>query len=581
MGWATEHLGAEAIVYPGFGAKDHARAAVQFLSGTVPERSVFTHTGWRRVAGEWVYLHAGGAIGADDAVEGVEVALPGPLAQFMLPEPPSGDALKQAIRASLGFLKVAPGPSAVPLFASAWRAGLASTDFTVHVAGPTGAGKTEVAALAQQHYGADMDARHLPAAWASTGNALEGLAFQAKDALLVVDDFAPAGSTYDVQRLHREADRFLRAQGNQAGRQRMRSDATLRPAKQPRGLTLSTGEDVPRGQSLRARVLVLEMGPDDVDWHILTRCQQDAANGLYAEALAGFLSWLAPRYGEVSGGLRAKVVALREQATQSAMHRRTPEIVANLALGLRYFLDFAEEAGAATSEEADALWKRWWRALGEAAMAQEHHQAASEPTGRFMELLSAAIVSGQAHIANMEGAHLDSPGSLGWRLVTVGTGDNMRQEWQPKGVRIGWLDGDDLYLQPDASYGVVQRLGRDTGDPLAVTPRTLRLRLHERGMLVGSEAERGTLAVRRTIEGRRMAVLHLHRESLFTPPPPGQTDQGGEAGAVGQVSGSGSEGQTDQQTDQGEGPQGSDAESEMLLRLLTWSGGLPRVPKKC
>jgi hypothetical protein len=31
----------------------------------------------------------------------------------------------------------------------------------------------------------------LPAAWSSTGNALEVLAFHAKDALLVIDDFAP------------------------------------------------------------------------------------------------------------------------------------------------------------------------------------------------------------------------------------------------------------------------------------------------------------------------------------------------------------------------------------------------------
>ena len=48
-----------------------------------------------------------------------------------------------------------------------------------------------------------MDARHLPGSWSSTGNALEGLAFSAKDVLLVVDDFAPTGSATDVQRMHR------------------------------------------------------------------------------------------------------------------------------------------------------------------------------------------------------------------------------------------------------------------------------------------------------------------------------------------------------------------------------------------
>ena len=66
-----------------------------------------------------------------------------------------------------------------------------------------------------------------------------------------------------MQRSHRDADRLFRGQGNHAGRLRMRSDGGLRPAKPPRALTLSTGEDVPKGQSLRARLLVLEVSPGD------------------------------------------------------------------------------------------------------------------------------------------------------------------------------------------------------------------------------------------------------------------------------------------------------------------------------
>ena len=134
------------------------------------------------------------------------------------------------------------------------------------------------------------DARHLPGSWRSTGNALEGLAFLAKDALLTVDDFSPTGTTYDIQRMHREADRFLRAQGNISARQRMRADASLRPSKPPRGLILSTGEEVPRGESLNARMLVTELpneGPGSLDWGCLTDCQRAAAEGWYARAMAG------------------------------------------------------------------------------------------------------------------------------------------------------------------------------------------------------------------------------------------------------------------------------------------------------
>ena len=64
--------------------------------------------------------------------------------------------------------------------------------------GATGVFKTELSALAVQHYGAGLDARHLPGSWRSTANATEALAFAAKDALLVVDDFAPAGDSYQV-----------------------------------------------------------------------------------------------------------------------------------------------------------------------------------------------------------------------------------------------------------------------------------------------------------------------------------------------------------------------------------------------
>jgi hypothetical protein len=63
MGWVLGNLGPEAIVYPG--QLQHARAAVQALSQGIRREHVFAHTGWRKIDGRWVYLHAGGAIGAD------------------------------------------------------------------------------------------------------------------------------------------------------------------------------------------------------------------------------------------------------------------------------------------------------------------------------------------------------------------------------------------------------------------------------------------------------------------------------------------------------------------------------------
>ena len=210
----------------------------------------------------------------------------GELSRFTIAEPPAGNDLRVAIAASLGFLDAAPARVAVPLYASIWRSVIDAADFALHIIGQTGVFKSELAALLQQHFGAELDARRL-ASWSSTGNALEAQAFAAKDALLVVDDFAPGGSQQDVARLQREAARLIRAQGNRSGRQRMRPDGSLRPIKPPRGLILSTGEDIPIGESIRARMLIVEIGRGDVDTGILSKLQETAAAGMLARALAG------------------------------------------------------------------------------------------------------------------------------------------------------------------------------------------------------------------------------------------------------------------------------------------------------
>jgi hypothetical protein len=74
-----------------------------------------------------------------------------------------------------------------------------------------------------------------------------------KDALLVVDDFVPTGGTGDGE-LQSTAERLFRGAGNHQGRSRMSGSGRLRTTQTPRALVLATGEEVPRGQSLRARI---------------------------------------------------------------------------------------------------------------------------------------------------------------------------------------------------------------------------------------------------------------------------------------------------------------------------------------
>ena len=255
MNWVVRQLGPQAIIYPG--QQQHARAAIQSLSGPIQQEQAFTHLGWTRRGQDWVYVQTDGAVGPSGSLPSYHVRLPAPLQHYRMNPRADGSELVKAVRTSLGFLSLAPDRITFPLLAAVYRAPLGNADFSLFLTGRTGTFKTALAALCQQHFGASMDPSRLPANFASTANALEEIAFAAKDALLTVDDFVPTGGTGDSA-LHAIAERLFRAAGNHQGRGRMCGQRHLSGSRPPRALILATGEEVPRGHSLRARLLIFE-----------------------------------------------------------------------------------------------------------------------------------------------------------------------------------------------------------------------------------------------------------------------------------------------------------------------------------
>lgn len=523
MRWVARSWGAQAIIMPDRNVRECLRAAIQILSGQSPVKTIYTHLGWRFVEGlGWIYLHAGGAIGAGGPVDDVLVDPDGRLGDYHLPEPPEGDALAKAVRASIRTLSVAPTQITYPLLAAVYRAPLAEAepvDLSVFLAGPTGVKKSSVSGVFQAHYGCKFSDRHLPASWTSTANALERLAFLAKDAVLTVDDFAPRGTVNSVNMLHQLADRVLRGQGNRSSRDRMRPDTSLRQGYAPRGLILATGEDIPQGESLRARGLILELKNGDVDLKKLTEAQRDADEGLLAQAMAGYVRWLAPRMDGLKKTLHGRFLELREEVrSHSLSHDRTPSILANLAVGAESFLKYAQDVGALTEEEAKAVWNGGWQALMEAGKNQKTFLQSEDPVGRFMDLIMSALASGRAHVADYETGQtprVDDPTRWGWRTefgmpvtpsefaTAVG-----RTTYQPLGTRIGWMADGELWLDPEAAYAEAQELARRQGTTLPVTQATLWKRMKDRGLLIpeqdGAEMR---LKARRVVEGHRRRLV--------------------------------------------------------------------------
>ncbi len=506
LSWIEEKLGPRAIVEPGFQVRDYLRAAIQVLSEDIQLSTVYRHVGWREIGGEFVYLTADGALGARGIVPGILVEPPDALRLLSLPAAPTPEQVRCAVTASIEILGLGPPRVMFPLFAALVRSVLGEADFALAIVGRTGEFKTATAALIQQHFGPRFDHAHLPGNWSSTANALEETLFLAKDMIAVVDDYAPQSSAEAARTLQTVAGRILRSVGNRQGRQRMRSDTTVRAARPPRGLLISTGEDLPPGQSIRARVLIIDVEKGDISKESLTRAQDEAASGRYAEAMGAYVQWLAPRIREIQATWGARVAELAARLPEIQGHRRTHRIVSELLSALWLFLEFARESGVLSTIDETGLFDRARLAIVEAAEQQAEYQQRANPAENFVEVLRAALVSGAAHLRPIGGELPEPPAAYGWQATGSG--------YRPGGPQVGWIAEDGLYVEPTVALSVVRRLEPNA---LTVTTETLCKGLFEAGFLASTETRDGKrrFKVRRTIDGFRRDVLHLRGDALI------------------------------------------------------------------
>ena len=520
LSWVGERFGSVPVVGAGQGIRDHARVAIH--SGPEPlRREVYTHTGWACVRGVYQYLHGGGAIGGSPEIE---VDLPPQLAPFDIPAAPSDEIIAE-MRSSLGLLDLAPDHIMVPLVCCVYRSVLGDCDFGAHIHGHTGLFKSELAALALQHFGRGFSSRGM-VSWTSTVNFIQMIAFHAKDAVLVIDDlFGPSVGFVEKQRQRVAVDRVFREKGNGSDRGRLNSDSTMKAARPSRCLPISTGEEALDGESLRSRVWDIPVTEDDtgrgrMDLTRLTEAQQAAREGKLAHAMRGCIEYITLKYERISDGLRDRVTEYRSRAVAEigVSHARTSTMVGDLFVGFETFLAAALEYGAVSGAEADKYKSRVWSALIKGAVAQARSQADQEPAHRFIELLMAAISAGRAFLAARNTSHAP-PGSV-WEVFRRPTPDGEGSSPYPfhyghstNGLRVGWFDRDDVYLDPDAAYRAACEMSVN-GSGISISLGTLKQRLKDQGLLASTETKRQTTCIRRSIEGRQRDVLHFTSSTL-------------------------------------------------------------------
>ena len=594
MLWVYKYLGAGAILPAGFIDKDRVRAAIQTASHGIEYVTAYTHTGFIEADGDHYFIHAGGIIGADhharmakaqddrpvdkpnadkDLADGgpmgpisggkrslprIEARLPPALGEYVLPSPLPASELLSPIRKCLKLLKLGPGTVSFPLFAGAFCAPLGDSHFTIFIDGRTGNNKSVRAALIQQFFGQGMDFENPPGSWSATANSNESNAFLLKDVVYLIDDYVLTGTRADQDRANAAADRVIRAQANGRGRGRSNREGVSVGDFPPRGLLIITGEAMPKGHSLNARTLRLEartrlVEPGSVERHILDSCQRDAARGVYAQVMAGYIRWLAADYEGFRRRFKGRYEELRGQVQKDCKHARTATIVGKLLAAFELFLEFAEGLGAISRARFDQLWDRQSEALLEVLDDQNELLTSDDPVEQFRDLLATAFLGGEAHLENVKGGPpADSPRAWGWREEVVKSEQPLAKEagpdaepgeeietsahdarvtelfaeeewravqqekaWRALGPRIGWIFDGFVYLLPEAALKAAQGVANRLGHHLPLTIRTLGRELKARGWLKVTDEDRGKHTKRVNVGGKRVPVLVLESRSII------------------------------------------------------------------
>jgi hypothetical protein len=497
------------------GVVDDVRLAMQLFSKPTVH-TTYSHTGWRTLrdatgveGGLPVFLTSSGALGDT----GVSVELADRLAYYSLPKEP--DDLAEAVRTSLKLLDLAPSEVMFPLLALPFRAPLQSVfpaDFSAFLTGPTGTFKTAIAKLVAAHFGVALADSPITSFESSVPH-IEMVLHRLKDVLAVVDDFKPA-STHPKDDHQSKARHVFSAIGNQEGRGRQRSDGSMRPARPPRALVLSTGETVPVGESTVARLLVLPLRKGEVKMARLSEAQANVE--ALPCAMAGYIQYLRPQLDTLRGRLRARHAELREQFRKAGeeAHLRSPSAVAHAALGLDLLWDFAQHVGAITPARARDLKDAAGKALKGLCEQGVEHARETDPALRFLDVLRGQLDQGALLLE----------ADLTKALV------QRREKDAVIGEPVGWDNNDFYYFLSEPTYQAVVVSMAAAKEPMPLGALPLWRRLRDQGLIEKSDRP-GRLLRRERLGGRRTDVIVMKKAVLDPEDPPLPPGGGGGGGA--------------------------------------------------
>ena len=492
MAWIANCLDASCDLCVVSQVEKHVRCAIKTTARFADKRYIFSHTGWKKIGGEWHYLLPGDKT--------YQVELKGKQRNYYGAEGMSREDAEDIVK--LLSCSLMPDEVLLPCLATIFLSPLNEflrqighePKFLLTLIGRTGSMKSTVAALMLSFFG-NFSATDLPMSFRDTANSIVHNAFALKDVLTCVDDYHPTARS-DASQMKATMQTLARGYGDRAARNRLGSDITLREPRPPQGNVIVTAEFAPDiGESGTARLFCIEMKPGGINLPLLTEAQDKALEGKYAACMRGYtdmVKYFADK-GEVCGILKSKFMTYRSKwrerlrENEIQFHDRLPDTLACLEIGFSFMEIFLSAEAHMDEKGITALNERFENVLLYLAARQSESIEQDRPTHIFLRKLYSLIECGNVCLLPATG----------------------RTEIPPKNY-IGYEDETYYYLMLDASHKAVKRLCGEQDEGFAISAKSLAKALADEGLIEPGDNGTNTRTMR--FGGRLKRVMLLHKE---------------------------------------------------------------------
>ncbi len=466
-------------------------------------KTVYTHTGWKIIDGQRVFLNGENSVTAEGLTDRYRVELAPDLSRcyrFTPCEDSPGECFKTLLER---MPKAAPDWLIIPSIAYCFMSPLngllrelgVEPSFSFYLIGKTGSFKSSWSKVLLSFFGRLGYAETAPCTFLDTQNAVGIKLALAADVPLLLDDRRPTSNAADKLRYEGLEKFASSAIGDRAARGRANVDGSLRESYVARSNLIVTAEEafLNIGSSAVARSVSVELQPDSISLSGLQELQSRPEH--LNKIMQLFLQWLIERWDDLRACVMGKLAEYRG-IFADAGHPRLATAFSQMLLGYSMYLAFLQDHGQIDKLEAVAMRARAQAVLLEMCERQTEKVEGEKPTRLFIELLQEMLETKQVRLCDI-------------RPHTVAGITTESEIASPS--YIGYQDDEFVYLIPRAAYSAVVAYYAKSGYTFPASPSALWKMFKDEGQIYPDTKQ---MDRRKKIKGKTGRYIHLYRHAL-------------------------------------------------------------------